>query len=332
VYGAIASSGVTHATLENWEYMEIIRKAADPKCSSHIENSISTIDTILAIPQLKTVLKGLFGLADLQHDEDFVSVLQSPLGLWQAKNWDPAIGSTQFDEFCEVLGTPPFGISAADVNAPFGDKDRLIRHSGGLHLDFAVLNYAKYIKDYYVSLCPDGSTVEDCFGTFDDAKFQNTSLSESWRTWMFQVCTEWGYFETAPSNQNQPRIVSRLLTLTYASRICQQAYPPGKIFVVPSMPNITAVNSLGDFSIAADRLAIIDGEVDPWRPDTPHSQYSEAREDTIMRPFKLIPNGVHHYDEYGLRNIADEPEEIRRIHDEMIVFVMEWIKQWKVDK
>jgi hypothetical protein len=29
---------------------------------------------------------------------------------------------------------------------------------------------------------------------------------------------------------------------------------------VPSLPNITAVNALGDFWIAADRLAIIDGE------------------------------------------------------------------------
>jgi hypothetical protein len=26
------------------------------------------------------------------------------------------------------------------------------------------------------------------------------------------------------------------------------------------MPNVTAVNALGDFGIAADRLAIIDGE------------------------------------------------------------------------
>jgi hypothetical protein len=39
-----------------------------------------------------------------------------------------------------------------------------------------------------------------------------------------------------------------------------QAYPAGKHFVVPPMPNITAVNALGDFAIAADRLAIIDGE------------------------------------------------------------------------
>lgn len=39
-----------------------------------------------------------------------------------------------------------------------------------------------------------------------------------------------------------------------------QAFPPGEHFNVPRYPNVTAVNVLGDFSIAADRLAIIDGE------------------------------------------------------------------------
>ena len=61
-------------------------------------------------------------------------------------------------------------------------------------------------------------------------------------------------------SHDHARIVSRLLTLEYESKICKQAYPPGKHFVVPSFPNISAVNALGDFDIAADRLAIIDGE------------------------------------------------------------------------
>ena len=83
---------------------------------------------------------------------------------------------------------------------------------------------------------------------------------------------------------------------------------------MPRLPNITAVNALGDYNIAADRLAFIDGEgilafllsffracpamltahgsvVDPWRPDTPHSHYGGAveRDDTLLRPFKIIP-------------------------------------------
>lgn len=75
------------------------------------------------------------------------------------------------------------------------------------------------------------------------------------------------------------------------------------------MPNVTAVNVLGDYYIAADRLAIIDGEgqlfappskpwvteqwsehvVDPWRPDTPHADEALIRPDTTLRPFKVIP-------------------------------------------
>ena len=43
---------------------------------------------------------------------------------------------------------------------------------------------------------------------------------------------------------------------------------------------------------------------------------------------KGLLDGVHHYDEYGLRNIEDEPPEILQIHKEMIHFVKEWLKDW----
>lgn len=78
VWGSIASSAVTHATLENWQYMEIIREAADSTCSGHLVGSIGTIDDILLGNNkfFKTQLKKLFGLNGLEHDEDFASVLE----------------------------------------------------------------------------------------------------------------------------------------------------------------------------------------------------------------------------------------------------------------
>jgi hypothetical protein len=86
--------------------------------------------------------------------------------------------------------------------------------------------------------------------------------------------------------------------------------------------------------------------VDPWRPNTPHSEYAPKRGDSILRPFKLIPSksypessaqltfldasdAVHHWDEYGLRNASDEPTDILNIHEEMIGFVQEWLQDWK---
>jgi hypothetical protein len=88
--------------------------------------------------------------------------------------------------------------------------------------------------------------------------------------------------------------------------------------------------------------------VDPWRPYTPHSNYGGAveRDDTLLRPFKVIPGmsthrkgsflretflsgGVHHWDENGLREGEREPKEIREIHEEMIEFVKVWLKDWE---
>ncbi|OSD07302.1 peptidase S28 [Trametes coccinea BRFM310] len=324
VYGAIASSGVTHASIENWEYMEIIRRAAEPKCSHHIESSIEIIDALLDVPVTRTPLKALFGLAALKHDEDFVALLESPMGGWQGKVWDPEVGSTRWEEFCDALNRP--FISGDDLAVTYDRDIDLVMITEDVGVPVPVYNYARYIKDNFVSQCT--STVEDCFGTFDDAKFQETGLEQTWRLWVFQVCTEWGYFSTAPP-PGHPRIVSRRLTLDYESKICKQAYLPGEHFVVPPLPNVTAVNALGDYDIAADRLAIIDGEVDPWRPVTPHSEYARDRVDTILRPFKLIPNAVHHYDEYGRRNMSEEPPEIQLIHEEMIGFVVSWLEDWE---
>lgn len=67
---------------------------------------------------------------------------------------------------------------------------------------------------------------------------------------------------------------------------------------------------------------------DPWRPDTPHADDAPQRPDTLLRPFKIIPGGVHHWDENGLANLEDEPLEIQKIHNEMIEFVKSWLGDW----
>jgi hypothetical protein len=50
------------------------------------------------------------------------------------------------------------------------------------------------------------------------------------------------------------------LDIDYMHKICDQAFPPGEHYKMPPLPNITAVNAIGDYHIAADRLAFIDGQ------------------------------------------------------------------------
>ena len=66
---------VTHAALTNWEYMDTIRLATDPICSANLVRSVATVDALLNVPLVGKRLKGLFGLADLESDQDFVQLL-----------------------------------------------------------------------------------------------------------------------------------------------------------------------------------------------------------------------------------------------------------------
>jgi len=82
---------VTHAVLTNWEYMDVIRLAADPKCSSNLVKSISTVDGLLKVGYLRGPLKKLFGLGELESDQDFVSVLTVCLSAAVPRVWGPVL-------------------------------------------------------------------------------------------------------------------------------------------------------------------------------------------------------------------------------------------------
>ena len=161
-----------------------------------------------------------------------------------------------------------------------------------------------------------------------------------------RYCTEWGYF-IGGAPDPLPTLVSRLIDVAYNARICEYAFPPGKHSSVPSMPNVTRINQYGDYALKASRLAIIDGDEDPWIFATAHSPDAVPREDTLSEPYKIIkgvrclksfrrayaeyglPQGVHHYDEYGNDT---EPAYIAKIHQQQIAFVKEWLREYAAEQ
>lgn len=68
--------GVTHATIVYWEYFDLIRQAAEERCSYHIQKTIATVDKLLSNRLSARPLKALFGLSDLEHNDDFASLLE----------------------------------------------------------------------------------------------------------------------------------------------------------------------------------------------------------------------------------------------------------------
>lgn len=135
----------------------------------------------------------------------------------------------------------------------------------------------------------------------------------------------------APTD-GSPSVISRHVTLEHSSKICKQAYLPGKHFTVPEWPDVEEVNRRGDYAIEADRLAFIDGDRDPWRVMTPQSDVAPKRKSSVNKPVHLIYDAIHHYDENGLKNHKKEPARIRDVHELEVLFVQEWLSQWKEHK
>lgn len=76
VFGAISSSGVTAALIDYWEYLDTIRNALEPNCSSNVVGSTKTIDEYLDQGEEGTKqIKTLFGLQDLSDSADFGSTV-----------------------------------------------------------------------------------------------------------------------------------------------------------------------------------------------------------------------------------------------------------------
>lgn len=75
VFGAIASSGVTYATVEDWQYYDIIRQFAPADCVKQIETTVYEVDDLLSNPKTAEPIKALFGLGNLTHVQDFVSLI-----------------------------------------------------------------------------------------------------------------------------------------------------------------------------------------------------------------------------------------------------------------
>ena len=79
-------------------------------------------------------------------------VVKVPLEFWQTKNWDPAVGSTVFDDFCTALNKPPAGILTNITDLPFNHIRRMVQVSPEFSVDFSIFNYAKWIKEVIAPL------------------------------------------------------------------------------------------------------------------------------------------------------------------------------------
>ena len=214
-WGSIASSGVTYALWDYWQYYEPVREYGPAACISTQEKLINVADTILASGNstLITELKSAFGLKGLTHNDDFANVLSEGIGYWQNRNWDPAVNDPTFDEYCGNITSSTLTFKAA--TAPLTKMVTSLIEAGGWAGKLSttsMLNYIGWVGANLVAGCVD-ETLDSCFGThnasaaiYADKSVENfNSLS-----WPYQYCTQWGKYSSSHTYASREAASQRL--------------------------------------------------------------------------------------------------------------------------
>ncbi|KAF4784080.1 serine carboxypeptidase S28 [Colletotrichum scovillei] len=332
-WGAISSSGVTAAVVDFWEYYEAARRFAPEGCAETTQKLMHMVDNILMQKGNTTeedivTLKTAFGLPNVTASVDFASAIGGGIAGLQGRNWDPALDSDDFLLYCGNMTSDDLVWPATDS---LDSSARYLLEIGGYESEVTELaprlkNYIGYVN--YTSSWCDSENQDECFGPGSDDAYAADDLSASWRLWAYQYCSQWGYLQTGSGvPEDQLPLISRLIDIEYSTVICRKA------FNITSLPDVEAINKYGGYNFSYPRVAIIDGESDPWRSATPNKIGLPRPESTTEEPNLVITGGaVHHWDENGIfknETTADLPPlPVKEAQSFEVEFVQAWLKEF----
>lgn len=192
-YGAISSSGVPEAIWDYWQYFEAAAVYGPPACVETTQKLTHVIDNILigkAGTDYVAQLKAAFGLPNVTYDNDFASAINGGIYGLQSLNWDPSQSSNSFFVYCSNVSsdavlypaTEARRASVEELLAVGGYEDELET------LANRFLNYIGYVNLTSVSRCR--GSQDACFSTHDSAFYARDDITQSWRLWQYQVCTQ----------------------------------------------------------------------------------------------------------------------------------------------
>ncbi len=182
--GSLASSAPVEAKASFEEYDYQVATVIPSVCLDTIHNVVTKVETMLAKDESRAAVKKLFGSSEIKDDVDFLYVVA-----------DMAAGAIQYGKRAKFCGD----ITSADD---------------------AVAAYAKFGLDLFdgwgmkpIEDTPQGNMSEN------PADYTNNGM----RQWLFQSCTEYGYYQVA---YHDPKLSSRSprVNLDWHNGMCDRLY------------------------------------------------------------------------------------------------------------
>ncbi len=281
VAGALASSAPVYAKADFFEYDRHVAKVADPACLRRIQKVVSVVEGRLSSATSRLQVKHLFQAEQVTHDVDFLYVLADMAAI--------AIQYGFQKQFCDAL-------------------------AGGEAQGLEVEAYAKTGLSLMGMLGT--SPLQD---SFEGAMSLNPAdyYEYAGRQWMYQSCTEFGYFQVAFAEGSKSARSSRI-DLKYHNEACE------RMFGIQGQVDTARTNReyySGLFDSNVRNIHFTNGTDDPW------SNLSLTNEGELqgLNPglSALFIQGAAHCDDLGSRMMAGLSEARSRFEELFVRWISE---------
>jgi len=258
-----------------------VAKSIGPQCTKVMRDLMKAIDQLLDSPQTNALVKQKFNAQELA-DGDFRYLLSDSTSM--------CVQYGYVERLCDPVLTA-------------------YRNSNG-DMESVLDAFSSYSQNFFFTTLETGSAQE-----YSTQYLQNTDVSEdkSARTWLYQTCTELGWFQTAPQGGNNLR--SAKVDLKYFREHCRD------VFGKELWPDTEAGNrNTGGKNIKGSNIYFINGGMDPWQ----HVSVTTAT--PLLAATVLDCNGCAHCrDLKGLQ--ADDPSIVQTTRQELKKEIVKWIQQ-----
>ena len=245
VAGAVATSGPVQAELNFYQYLEVAGESLGTtkngaQCVDAVRNATFILDSMLADKAQWPMVEKLFNVSPpIQNQDDVALLADSLVGYFaeivQYNRDNVPFNEVTIDDLCDVM-----------VNTSYGCP--LERYAAISYL----LSFGETIDANF------SRQVEEMRQT----PWNSSAVDEGMRQWIYQTCTEFGYYQTTDSAQ-QP--FGDLITLASQLKTCSAVYG-----LSPNSVNsaVSATNKLygGRDNIPKNATNIVfpNGSIDPW--------------------------------------------------------------------
>ena len=237
VHAALSSSAPVLAQVDFPEYFEVLKAAIGDKCATRIRVATTRIESMMKSAAGKKQLESDFQTCTpITDEEDEVTFLESLA--------DGTAGVVQYSDDANALGR---GYNIAKMCKIICDGNDPYQAFRNFTLDYMAFSGEECIAASHANEIKDLKNTDP------------TAPTASMRSWYFQTCAEYGYYQTIESDD---MMFSQRIELKYFLNLCAEAYD-----IDPTEPDVSAKYTnvyYGGRNPKSSRIVFTNGSVDPW--------------------------------------------------------------------